>query len=274
MRRTTSFMFFLIFCVRTANPCTCSSNSAVCAVYWNTQLLFRGRIANIKYVPDELRQQVTDNGELRTVTGPARLEAYFHVTERLRGEVGSEVVIRTASQGSACGVEFLEGAEYLVYGYQQANGEWWTNTCTRTHEIIDAEHDPDLMWIRGLAKAQNGSTILGTVTQAQPDFVNNGYQIKPLGGISIQVKGPERRSVRTDDQGKFSVSNLPIGNYEVSPEYPNDLGPSAPLRVSVRDKGCAVVHFSAQSDGIVDGNIFNADLMPASGLYIRLKRIE
>jgi hypothetical protein len=80
--------------------------------------------------------------------------------------------------------------------------------------------------------------------------------------------------VRTDDQGRFSVANLPIGKYEVSPEYANGLGPSAPVTVSARDKGCAEVHFSAQSDGIVDGNIFKADLTPASGPYTRRKRIE
>jgi hypothetical protein len=70
------------------------------------------------------------------------------------------------------------------------------------------------------------------------------------------------------------MTGLAVGKHEVSPEYPDGLGPRTPQTVSVRDKGCAEVYFSAQTDGVVDGNVLNANLVPASDVYLRLKRIE
>lgn len=274
MRRTASLLLFLCFCVQTARPCSCSSANAVCSVYWDTQLLFRGRVIDIKFVPDETPRQVTLGGKNTTVIGPGRIDVHFLVTENLRGDAGAEVVIHTPSQGSACGVEFQRDTEYLVYSYRQANGEWWTSKCTRTHEVTNAEQDADLLWMHGLKTAPPGSTIFGTVTQILPDLENNGYKSQPLEAITVRVRGPETRTVKTDNEGKFSTAGLPNGKYEVSPEYPDGLGPSTPWTVSARDRACAEVQFRPQTDGVVDGNILNADLTSASGLYIRLKRVE
>jgi hypothetical protein len=264
----------LFFGANAVYACSCAANNAVCSVYWDTQLLFRGRVTSIKFVPDKPQQQVLINGKLETVISPGRLEVHFTVLEKLRGDAGSDVVIHTASQGSACGVEFQDGAEYLVYGYQQDKGEWWTNRCTRTHEIISAEQDPDLLWIHTLAIAKPGGTIFGTAKEALPDFDNNGYKYQPLAGMTVRVKGPANRIVKTDDEGEFNLAGLPVGKYEVIPQYPSGLGPAASSSVSVGDKGCAEVHFTAQNDGVVDGNLFYPNLMPAGGVYIRLKRID
>ncbi|MGB9511934.1 MAG: hypothetical protein WBU20_09625, partial [Candidatus Acidiferrum sp.] len=269
----------LFCCGNAAYPCSCAGNNSVCSAYWDTELLFRGRVTEIKFVPDQPPQQVMVNGKVETIISPGTLEVHFTVLERLRGNVSAEVVIRTASQGSACGVEFKDGAEYLIYGYlitstQQHKGEWWTNKCTRTHEIISAEQDPDLQWIHGLSSVKLGGTIFGTARQTLPDFDNNGYKYQPLAEVPVHFKGPEDRSVTTDDDGEFSLSGLPSGQYEVTPAYPNGLGPATSSIVSVRDKGCAEVHFVAQNDGVVDGDLFYADMTPAAGVYIRLKRIE
>jgi hypothetical protein len=80
--------------------------------------------------------------------------------------------------------------------------------------------------------------------------------------------------VKTNDEGAYSVAALPVGKYEVTPEYPSGLGPVTSSEVSVHDRGCAEVHFSAQNDGIVDGRLFYAGMIPAAGVYLRLKRIE
>ena len=274
MGRIASLLFFLFFCVQTADACSCSISNAVCSAYWDTPLVFRGRVTGIKFVPDEPPQERVVNGKLTKTIGPGTLEVQFHVIENFRGNAGSETVIHTPSQGPACGVQFRDGAEYLVYAHQQAREEWWTGSCTRTHEIINAEEDADLAWIHGLKTAQPGGTVFGTVTQLLPDFATNGYKNQPLAGIPLRVQGPETRIVKTDNEGNFSAAGLPVGKYEVRPEYPDGLGPPAPTVVSVRDKGCAEVSFSAQPDGVVDGNILNADLTPAAGLYVRLKRAE
>jgi hypothetical protein len=264
-------VLLLSLCAIPTLPCSCMANNAVCSSYWDTPLLFRGRVTQIKFVP-ELQEQMI-GGKPVTFEGPGRLEVHFTVLEKLRGEPGSEVVIRTSAQSSACGVAFEDGGEYLVFSYD-ANGEWWTNACSHTHQITDPAQDADLQWIHALASAPHGGTIFGTVTHASPDLDNNSYKIDPLGGVSIRIQGPDTRTVKTDADGNFSVSGLAIGKYEVLPQYSGGLGPATPQSVSVRDKGCAQVHFSAQSDGIVDGHLLNADLTPASGVVIQLNRVQ
>jgi len=279
VRQILLLSLLLFLCGDTAYPCSCAGNNSVCSAYWDTELLFRGRVTDIKFIPNQPPQQVSVNGKLETIISPGTLEVHFVVLEKLRRDVGSEVVIRTASQGSACGVEFKDGAEYLIYGYLvnstlQHKGEWWTNKCTRTHEIISAEQDPDLQWIHGLSIAKPGGTIFGTARQALPDFDNNGYKYQPLAEVPVQIKGPADGSAKTNNDGEFSLAGLPSGQYQVTPAYPNGLGPATSSTVSVRDKGCAEVNFVAQNDGVVDGDLLYADMTPAAGVYIRLKRIE
>jgi hypothetical protein len=272
MRRIVPFSVLLLFCTPGVFACSCAQNNSVCATYWDAKLLFRGRVTSMTFIPDQPPPQVMVNGKLETLIVPGRLEVHFTVLEKLRGETGSETMIQTPSQSSACGVDFQEGAEYLVFG-SEGQGGWWTNKCTRTHEIVNAEDDPDLLWIRGLASAKAGSTIFGTAKQALPNFEYDSVQHQPLAGLTVDLKGPVDRSVRTDSAGEFSVAGLPPGNYEVTPEFPNGLGPPAVSVVSVRDKGCAEANFFAQNDGVVDGNLFFDDLKPAEGVYMRLKRV-
>jgi hypothetical protein len=273
MRRVLLLSLFLFFCGQTAHSCSCAGNNAVCSVYWDTQLLVRGRVTSIQLIPGESQQVVVD-GKAETAFGPGTLEVHVTVLERLRGDVGAEVVIRTPYQSSACGVPFQEGAEYLIYGYERVQGEWWTNKCMRTHEIVSADQDPDLQWIHALATAKPGGTIFGRASLSSPDFENNGFTYQPLAGVTVHIKGPADRSVKTDNEGDYRIAGLPIGTYEVTPEYPNGLGPATPSTVSLREKGCAEVPFTAQSDGAVDGNLFLSDMTPASGVYMRLKRID
>jgi hypothetical protein len=272
MRRILPFFLLLFFCVPGAFACSCSQNNSVCATYWDTKLLFRGRVTSIKFVPDEPPKEVMVNGKLETIISPGTLEVHFTVLEKLRGEAGSEIVIHTASQSSACGIEFQEDAEYLVFGYE-GQDKWWTNRCTRTHQIVNAEEDPDLIWIRGLASAKPGGTIFGTAKQTLPNFEYDSFQNQSLPGIIVHLKGPTDRSVRTNDEGEFTVAGLPPGKYEVTPEYPNGLGPATSQTVSLRDMGCAEAHFFAQNDGVVDGNLFFDNLLPVEGAYMRLKRV-
>jgi hypothetical protein len=275
MRRIVPFavqLLLCLFCVPAAFACSCAENNSVCSTYWDTQLLFRGRVTSIKFVPDEPQRQVMVNGKLETISSPGKLEVHFQVLEKFRGEPGSEIMILTNSQGSACGVEFQDDAEYLVVG-SNTQGAWWTSSCTRTHQIVSAEQDPDLLWIRGVASAKAGGTIFGTVLQLSPDYENDGYQHQPLTGMTVRLKGPVERSATTDSNGEFRVVGLPAGKYEVTPEYPNGLGPPTSSTVSVHDKGCAEAPFFPQNDGVVDGHLLLDNLMPAGGAYMSLKRI-
>jgi hypothetical protein len=61
-----------------------------------------------------------------------------------KGVKDKEVTLYTANHSAACGVEFKEGVEYLVYADQQKNGDrvaLSTNSCTRTRSLDNAAED-------------------------------------------------------------------------------------------------------------------------------------
>ena len=52
-----------------------------------------------------------------------------------------EVIVYTPAQSSACGYQFEEGQDYLVYAYSRGEDRLTTDTCTRTRKLADAQED-------------------------------------------------------------------------------------------------------------------------------------
>jgi len=78
------------------------------------------------------------------------------VEQTFKGRMVSDtVVIYTEVEGVDCGIDFLRGQRYIVYGYRDnreyrsgrvtgpkplyGRGVYWTNTCTRTRLFEEAE---------------------------------------------------------------------------------------------------------------------------------------
>ena len=65
----------------------------------------------------------------------------FAVIDVWKGVTTAETQVITATNSAACGVEFQADEQYLVYAYQDDNGELNTNLCTRTRLLEYAEDD-------------------------------------------------------------------------------------------------------------------------------------
>src|ERR1700730_2509757 len=128
-----------ILCAWSAPGCSCSGSGPVCSAYWNTPVLFSGHVVRVEHLQDS-------SGP---IIGLGEYLVHFEVTGAWRGTAQGEVVVRTADQGSACGYDFKQGHDYLVYGYTEPNGRLATDHCTRTHEISGVD-DPDIQWIKAL----------------------------------------------------------------------------------------------------------------------------
>jgi hypothetical protein len=64
----------------------------------------------------------------------------FEVHEVWKGSARAELVVRTASSGAACGVNFIVGENYAVYAYDSNQGApIATNSCTRTRPFTPEE---------------------------------------------------------------------------------------------------------------------------------------
>ncbi len=65
----------------------------------------------------------------------------FDVEQFWKGPEGPQVTLATPSSSASCGVEFVEGEKYLVYGSFSDDGQLSTNLCTRTAPLANAGED-------------------------------------------------------------------------------------------------------------------------------------
>jgi hypothetical protein len=65
----------------------------------------------------------------------------FAVERSWKGVNEPELTIYTPAQSTACGYQFEEGQDYLVYAYSQGGERLGTDTCTRTRKLAEAKED-------------------------------------------------------------------------------------------------------------------------------------
>lgn len=89
--------------------------------------------------------RVTDIEELSvdsTIGSLTNLSVTFNVSEVWKGPEDATLTIRTADNSAACGYNFEEGKEYLVYAYTNPeDGGLATGLCNRTALLSEANDD-------------------------------------------------------------------------------------------------------------------------------------
>ena len=203
MRTTAAFVIFGLFGASPGRACSCVGPTPVCSVYWNTSLIFLGHVVRIEHVYDEPPEERVVDGKKISLIGPGQYLVHFDVTKSYRGAPGEQVVVHTNDQGSACGYEFAEGHDYLVYGSAATNGDVSTSHCSRTHEVTSRADDPDIQWIEALPNAPHGGSIFGRMRSLRPNELG-GYDSDSLEGITVSVTGPESKTVSSDAGRQFS----------------------------------------------------------------------
>jgi len=143
----------VVFALATANSgraCSCAGTAPVCSLYWSTPVLFLGTVSHIEHTYNQPPEQKPVNGKKVQLIGPGEYIVHFVIRKSYRSErkASEEISIRTADQGSACGLVFEEGRSYLVFAAAAgAEGDLYAGRCSRTHEVISANQDPDIQWI-------------------------------------------------------------------------------------------------------------------------------
>jgi hypothetical protein len=67
--------------------------------------------------------------------------ASFAVIDSWKGVETSTVTVYTAGNDGMCGIGFITGQQYLVYGYRDEGGAIQANICSRTTDISNAGTD-------------------------------------------------------------------------------------------------------------------------------------
>lgn len=241
-----------------AFACSCAGPSAPCEEYWEASAVFigtviEGHLANVKEAGYEHQMNAV------------RLS----IDEAFRGVEGAEVEVLTGLGGGDCGFGFRRAQQFLVYAYRDKEDQkLYTNICTRTRAISEA--DPDLVYIRGLSKAKAGGTISGEVVRAHRNETG-GSKNEPLAGVTVTIDGPQKAEAVTDAKGTFKIEGIQPGEYTVVPAAPKGLATRGPdKKVTVADRGCAVVYFWLESNARIGGRVISAEGFPVKNPALTL----
>ncbi len=251
-----------------SHACTCIGPNPVCSAYWQSPIIFRGRVLERIHTLDKPPQSVKNlDGTTSTLIGPGRYRVRFQVLETLRGEPHQqEITVLTNDQETACGFPFKDGGEYLVFTFpDQATGELSASKCTHTHALEAGKEDSDLSWMRALAASPAGATIFGSLV-LPPGVVG------PDRTSTVTIRGAENRDVVPDGEGRYAVSGLAPGKYTVSAVVPSPLVTGKARTVAVLDKGCAQVDWRAYYDGHIRGQVTDATGHPLAKVPVALER--
>ena len=229
-----------------AHACTCAGERAPCEQYWEASAVFIGTVI-------EGRLITVKEGDFEHQMNVVRIS----IDEAFRGVEGAEAEVITGLGGGDCGFSFRRAQQFLVYAYRDKDDQkLYTNICTRTRSISEA--DPDLLFIRGLSKAKAGGTISGQVVRERRNETG-GSQGEPLAGVKVTIDGPQKAEAVTNAKGEFKIEGIVPGEYTVVPALPKGLATRGEDRkVTVADRGCAVVHLWLESNARIGGRVLNA----------------
>ncbi len=223
-----------------ALPCTCLER-VPCQAFGEASAVFVGTVIDSRIITIKQGNYESSSRAVR-----------FSLDSPFRGVTGSEVEVTTAMGGGDCGFGFVPTQQYLVYA-SAYEGKLSTSICSRTRSISRAAED--LSYIRGLATAKPGATIRGRVVKNRRTK-NGGYENQPLERIKITIEGLTKREIKTDMKGQFRVEGLPAGPYVVKLSVPRQskVAGAPEQKVTVTDRGCAVVEFWLEPAGKVSSS--------------------
>ncbi len=229
-----------------AFSCSCDEPPPPCQAVGQSELVFIGTITHLE--------------------SPARgpKTASMKIDHAFKGELKETESL--FDDGMCDGPRLEVGRQYLMYTRRSSGGSIPARGCTRSRSIKYA--DEDLAYLKKYSSGKVSTNVSGTV-QIRPDQ-NQVGGLTPLKDVLIRiVSGEKQFETTTDSLGKYSVSDLPVGDYSIEADLSGYRGWSRG-RVSVQPKGCAVADFFMSVDRRIQGVIRDSLGMPAPGALVEM----
>lgn len=260
-----------------ASACSCFMDASPCSQTWKSgQVVFVG---TVKAKTPIQRPFVVDKHTFMASGFVYR----FLVSEGFRGgaAAGQEVEIETGQGGGDCGYPFAVGASYLVYAGQQED-RLQTGICTPTRPAAMA---PAITrQLRALRDGRAADTLFGTIGVgprgvSYSDLVDT----KPMADVPVRAVAADKAeySTKTDQDGVYSFSMLPAGEYTVEIDLPKgfstwqrNLNEVQKFKISENSGagGCSVDLF-ARPDGRISGTVVDSNGKGVAG-FISMESVD
>jgi hypothetical protein len=250
VRRALLAVAILLAAPKIADACVCGQMPP-CQRFWTFDAVFTGVVTNVRLSDDKTLSHTT-----------------IVVERGFRGASGQVVV--TSNALSSCHYRFTVGQRYLVYAGRLADGSLTTSRCSGNKLVAAAGEDLD--YADHLPAPGSGGRIFGRVRRIEQDLLDqrNSKDIFPPDvAITLRDSGGAALELRTDAQGQFEAAGLKPDNYSVSMDAPSTARVYYyPTKIELKDRACAQVSVTYQSDGRIAGRIVDANGLPASKVSV------
>lgn len=256
----------MILAVGSAYGCSCAGGASPCQDYGRSSAVFIGTPIAVRTV------------EPKPGRGPESAEYWlrrifkFSIEQSFLGVQPGELEIGTGMGGGDCGYDFKLGQRYVVYAYKnEKSNQLATGICSRTAPYEKA--DEDIQFLHTLSSHSPGVTISGEVKRRLHDVAKGDSKVVgPLADLNLVVESDgERREIRTDAAGRYTLSGLRPGKYKVTLRLPDELFVyKAEEEITVADRGCATVSYQVKDNGRVSGKVLDPEGQPAKGVILAL----
>src|SRR5688572_5968525 len=247
--------------------CSCRESGPPCEAWGSADGVFLGRVVAITAVERPVADPV-----FRNYTHTS-LRVRFEVEAGFRGVEGRTVELETdADFGGGCGYAFEMNRRYVVYAHKGSDNVLSTSICSRTRRAENAAED--LSFLSGVGTAPAFARIFGQLEYREDVPLLSKPRIGPLAGARVVIEGTGRSwETHSDDQGRYEISGLPGGAYEVKPQPgPGSLARFYPpsTNVKVVERACVAVNAYAQVHGRISGRLTSGNGAPVPDQTIRI----
>jgi hypothetical protein len=230
-----------------AIACLCARPS--CGAVLEAGTLFEGTVESV--APAGNDGLVVRFRDVRGVRGPA------------------PTFVTTASDGGACGYDFVVGRRYLVDARARPSGRFGVSLCSLTRSIERAHGLLALL----AAAPEARRRVFGQLLTTAAGTAGRGDG-PPIEGALVRLSGPVEGETTTSANGDFAFAGLPDGAYRVHvtlPEHRRDVLPPPAATVTLGSVDlCASVDLVAASTARVSGTVVDAAGAPVSGVRVEL----
>ena len=278
-RRTTVAIFALVVLfspagLRVGEACSCYDNPP-CSAVWKADAVFVGTV--VETMPEPLGGTIS--WTVHKIAVNQRLHGSVELSVTLVPGVPrpTDEELKASRLGGAslwkmstCDYTFEVGRQYVIYARKTAVGRWTTSLCAGTKSV--AEATADFEYISRIPGTAPTGRVYGSIERIVSHDTRE--PATPAAGVRVELRGPDRRTVITDGDGKFDVQ-VPPGDYTIAPVVSETIRVyGAPFQTSVAARGCAPVQFGMISNGRVEGRVARQDGSPVARAQVNIIRAD
>jgi hypothetical protein len=256
-------MAFLSLAARPSDACTCVSNSTSCREVATADAVFEATVESLEVAPA---------GVTYSSARPRRIN--LTNIKALRGT--PEPTIVTPWSSESCGYPFKPGVRYLVVAHRGTDGRFAVYSCGQTLPLEEAR--TQLEYVDTLNGSPAQTRVWGSVYRTSNQMWP--FTPTPVAGATVTVKGPAQRTVTSDAAGRFLITGLPRGAYDVEATTATEGGTQVRSLVDRFDwkpdeaYACAAVTLGIGATGTISGTMRNDYGEPISGAEVFLHSVD